>query len=273
MERLQIAGWILGIGLVLYAAIIAAAYLSQRSLLFFPEKSRPDMPLLPGLQVVEIATADGVPLGSWYLPPPPGAPVIAYFHGNGGNIGYRSDRLRRFAAAGFGVLLLEYRGYGGNPGSPSEAGLFADARAGLAFLDGQGIAAGRLVLYGESLGTSVAVQMASERKVAALILESPFTSLADLARTHYPILPVFEALLLDRFDSLSRIGRVHAPILVLQGELDTTVPVKTGRRLFAAAPEPKELWTAPEGGHNDLAEFGAVDAAIGFVRQWVAIGY
>jgi fermentation-respiration switch protein FrsA (DUF1100 family) len=185
--------------------------------------------------------------------------VIVYFHGNGGHIGYRRDRLRWFAQSGYGVLMAEYRGYGGNPGTPSETGLHIDAVAALEFLAGAGIEADRLVLYGESLGSGVAVQLARQRQIAGLILEAPFTSVADVAQFHYPFLPA-AVLVRDRFDSLFRISEVKTSILILHGEQDRVVPVRYGRELFDAAPQPKRLWLAKEGGHEDLVQFGALEA-------------
>jgi fermentation-respiration switch protein FrsA (DUF1100 family) len=240
----------------------------QDWLLYFPDKTRPD-PATTGVAAVRevsLETADGITLRSWWLPPREGRPVIAYFHGNGGNIGHRAIRVRRFAEAGLGLLMLEYRGYGGNPGRPSEAGLFADARAALAFLDRAGIPAGQVVLWGESLGSGVAVAMASEQPVGAVVLEASYTRLEDVAAMHYPAWLVRLALR-DRFDSLSRIAAVKAPLLVLHGEQDTIIPVALGRALFAAANEPKEGWFAPQGGHNDLREHGGVDQALDFVRR------
>ena len=255
------------------ASLVGAIYLFQRNLLYFPDTDRPDAREL-GLSVVrevELVTGDGLRLLAWYASPGPSQLVIVYFHGNGGNIEYHADWLRRFHDEGFGALFLEYRGYGGNPGSPSEQGLFADARAGLDFLASQGVEPGRVVLFGESLGTSVAVRMASERPVALLVLESPYTSIAAVAKRHYPFLPV-DLLLRDRFDALSRIAAVRAPLLVLQGGRDQVVPPQSGRELFAAAPEPKEIWVAPEGGHNDLADFGALDKAVDFIRRHAPAG-
>jgi fermentation-respiration switch protein FrsA (DUF1100 family) len=173
-----------------------------------------------------------------------------------------------FAQEGLGVLLLEYRGYGGNPGAPTEAGLYADADAALDFLSQDGIPASRLVIYGESLGSGVAVHMAAERELAALILEAPFTRLADAASYHYSFVPV-SVLLRDRFDSLSAIGKIRAPILILHGERDRVIPVRFGRALLAAAPEPKEGWFSPDAGHEDLARFGALDAVFDFIARRV----
>jgi fermentation-respiration switch protein FrsA (DUF1100 family) len=261
--------WLFLLGaILLYGLVVAGVYAIQRSLLYFPDASRPAAGAvgLAGLREVETATADGLRLLAWYLPPPEGASVIVYLHGNGGSIANRADRLRHFATAGFGALFVEYRGYGGNPGAPTEAGLLADARAGLDFLAAQGVAPERTILFGESLGTGIAVRMAGERPVALLILESPYTSIAAVAQWHYPLLPA-RFLIKDRFDALSRIGAVKAPLLVLQGARDEVVPPRLGQALFAAAAEPKEIWVAPQGNHNDLGGFGAVTAALDFIRR------
>jgi fermentation-respiration switch protein FrsA (DUF1100 family) len=259
--------WLVGIPLIAYLAVLAYLFLFQRQLLYFPDRSRPFLGGLPQLGVREVTLrADGLSLLSWYLPPREGRPAIAYFHGNGGNIAYRADRLMRFAREGYGVLMLEYRGYGGNPGGPSEAGFFADARAAVDFLREEGIGVERLVLYGESLGSAVAVEIAVTRQVAALVLESPFTSIAAVAHYHYPFVPA-RLLVRDRFDSASRIGEVTAPLLVLQGGHDAVVPARFSQALFDAAPEPKELWAAPDGGHENLARFGALDAVVAFIER------
>ena len=194
------------------------------------------------------------------------APTIAYFHGNAGNIADRGFKVRPFLDAGLGVLLVGYRGYGGNPGAPSEAGLFADGRAALDFLAGQGVPANRIVVFGESLGSGVAVLLASERRLGAVVLEAPFTSAADAGQRAYPFLPV-RRLIRDRFDSLSRIGAIGAPLLIVHGECDRVVPADQGRRLLAAAAEPKEGVFLPEAGHNDAFEHGSVRLALEFLNR------
>lgn len=167
--------------------------------------------------------------------------------------------------------MLEYRGYGGNPGEPSEVGLFADARAAYTTLRDGGLPASRIVLWGESLGTGVAVKLASEVAVGAVLLESPYTSIADIAQRRFPYIPV-AWLLRDRFDLIGRIGAVHAPVLVMTGELDDIVPPAMARAVFAAANQPKAFWYAPGAGHNDLADAGAFDAARAFVAEhWKAV--
>jgi uncharacterized protein len=251
-----------------YGVLVGGLYVFQRHLLYFPDGTRPELGELAALGVreVEVTTADGLSLLSWYLRPRDNRPVIAYFHGNGGHIGYRDERLRRFARDGYGVLMLEYRGYGANPGTPTEAGFYTDGAAALDFLEREGITRNRLVLYGESLGSGVAAHLASQHEIACLILEAPFTSVAAVAQYHYSFVPA-SVLVRDRFDSLSAIGNVKAPILVLHGDRDSVVPVGFGRALFDAAPEPKEFWSAPEAGHEDLARFGALEAVVGFLRR------
>jgi uncharacterized protein len=258
---------LIGSALAAYGVLVGGLYVFQRHLLYLPGAARPELGDLTTLGVREVAltTADGLSLLSWYVPPCDLHPVIAYFHGNGGHIGYRADRLRWFARNGYGVLMAEYRGYGGNPGTPSEAGLVADGAAALDFLAAEGIAPRRVVIYGESLGSGVAVPLAAQREVASLILEAPFTSVADVAQHHYSFMPA-AALVRDRFDSLARIGDVKAPILVLHGERDRVVPPRFGRALFDAAPEPKELWLSREAGHEDLVRFGAFKAVLDFLR-------
>ncbi len=260
--------WLVGAPLIAYLAVLLFLFAFQRQLLYFPDASRPFLAGLPliGVREATLYTADRLPLLAWYLPPPEGRPVILYFHGNGGNLAYRATRLMRFARDRYGVLMPEYPGYGGNPGGPSEAGLYAAAAAALDFLRQEGIEGRRLVLYGESLGTAVAVEAATTAEIAALVLESPFTSIAAVAQHHYPYVPA-TLLVWDRFDTLSRIGGVKAPILFLQGGSDRVVPPRFGQKLFDAAPEPKERWVAPDAGHENLAEFGALDAVVDFIAR------
>jgi fermentation-respiration switch protein FrsA (DUF1100 family) len=259
---------ILGFAVVAYAALVGGLFLCQRQLLYHPVRSRPELLGLEqlGVREVTLPTEDGLSLLSWYLPPRPGRPVIAYFHGNGGHIGYRAERLLRFAREGYGVLMVEYRGYGGNPGSPSESGFYTDGRAALGFLDREGVAPNRLVLYGESLGSGVAVALAVQHEIGALILEAPPTSVAEVAQNHFPYVPAAR-MVLDRFDSLSCIGRVKAPLLVLHGDRDRVVPIRFGRALLDAASEPKEGWFSPDAGHENLARYGSLDAVVAFIER------
>jgi uncharacterized protein len=263
---------LLGFAVVGYAALVGGLYVFQRQLLYLPDRTRPELAGLAelGVREVTLSTGDGLSLLSWYLPARSGRPVIAYFHGNGGHIGYRAERLLRFAREGYGVLMLEYRGYGGNPGTPTETGFYADGRAALAFLKREAIPPNRLVLYGESLGSGVAVALAGQHQVAALILEAPPTSVAEVAQCHFPYVPAAR-LVIDRFDSLARIAKVRGPVLILHGERDRVVPVRYGRALLDAAAEPKEGWFAPEAGHEDLARFGGLDVVVAFIERRLGV--
>jgi fermentation-respiration switch protein FrsA (DUF1100 family) len=169
-----------------------------------------------------------------------------FLHGNAGNIGQRADHIAEIAAAGSDVLIIDYRGYGRSQGHPSERGLSMDADAAYDYLAAKGKP---IVLHGESLGSAVAVELATRHPIAGLILESPFTSLRAEANT---VLPVIGPLVVWGFDSKSRIARVHAPLLLIHGDHDQTVPYRLGRELYEAAPGPKTLWTVPGGDHNDL---------------------
>ncbi len=252
---------------IAYAAFAAIMYVMQRSLMYFPDRE-PPVPAhggVPEMQVVRFATADGLDLVAWYRAAAGDRPTILYFHGNGGNIAGRGFKVKPYLDAGYGVMLAEYRGYGGNPGSPDEAGLYADGRAALDWLAGQGVTPEGLVIYGESLGSGVAVQLASERRFAALVLEAPFSSAVDVAASAYWFLPV-RWLLKDRFDSLSKIAAVQAPLLLVHGERDHVVPTRFGRRLFAAANEPKKAIFLPRGGHNDLPNHGLMPAVLKFLE-------
>ncbi len=259
-----------------YGLIAALLYLLQRRILYRPDRTPPDLARagLPQVRQITVTTADGLALLAWYLPPAQGhGRVVLYLHGNAGHIGHRAYRLEPFQRLGWGVLMLEYRGYGGNLGKPSEAGLIIDAHAGMAALQDMGFAPSKILVWGESLGTGPAVQLAVEHKVGALLLEAPYTSIADIARSRYRLFPV-DWLLLDRFDSLHRIGSVQAPVLVMHGAHDSIIPTAMGRAIYAAAPDPKRLWIAPHAGHLDMVEAGAIEAAGQFVADlhYVAAG-
>jgi hypothetical protein len=264
-------GALIGAGVLAasYVLIATLLFLLQRRILYHPYRTPPDLAGtgLPDVRQMTVTTADGLALLAWYLPPArDSGRVVLYLHGNAAHIAHRAYRLGPFQRLGWGVLLLEYRGYGGNPGQPSEAGLIIDARAGLAALQEMGFSLSNIVVWGESLGTGPAVQLAVEHKVAAVLLESPYTSVADIARQRYRLFPV-DWLLLDRFDSLRKISSVQAPVLVMHGALDQIVPVAMGRAVFAKAPDPKQLWIAPDAGHLDLVEAGAIEVAGQFVAQ------
>lgn len=241
--------------LVTYVITALALYIVQRSLIYFPDTNPPSPPFfgLADMGVVDVTTSDGLTLKGWYRKPiEQGKPVILMFHGNAGHIGIRNFKARPFLDSGYGFLLAEYRAYGGNPGRTSEQGFYRDARAYIEWLKEQGIATEDIVLYGESLGTGIAVQMATEYPdIKALVLETPFTNFVDLGKRIYFFLPV-NLMMRDRYDNLSKITGLKMPLLVLHGTLDAVVPYRYGKALFDAASEPKRMETFPGGGHNDL---------------------
>jgi fermentation-respiration switch protein FrsA (DUF1100 family) len=256
------------LAVALWLLLAAGLFLGQRQILFRPDRTAPDLAgiALPGLAATRLPTADGLSLLAWTLPSAPGAPVILYLHGNAGHIGYRGERFRAIAAQGWGAMIPEYRGYGGNPGQPSEAGLRQDAAAALAALHAQGIAPGRIVLWGESLGSGLAAWLAARHPVGAVVLETPYTSIAAIAKQRYPFIPV-DTLLKDRFDSLAELPVIAAPILVAVAGRDRVVPPAMGQDLHAAARAPAELWLAPEAGHSDLRQHGLVEAIAAFLAR------
>jgi fermentation-respiration switch protein FrsA (DUF1100 family) len=243
------------LGLVVLVLVILWA--GQRWMIYFPERHVPSLHVvgLPTGEPIAFSTEDDLRLEGWFVHPaaPPTGQTVIVFNGNGGNRAYRASLAAALARAGHAVLLFDYRGYGGNPGLPSERGLQRDARAALdAVISRQDVDAHRIVYFGESIGTGVAVRLASERPPHALILRSPFTSLADVGRHHYPFLPV-SWLLRDRFASIDHIATVRAPLLVIGGTGDQIVPFELTERLYEAAAEPKWLVTIEGADHNDNA--------------------
>ncbi len=261
---------LVGTTVVVYVLLNAVVFVMQRTLLYPAARQAPNLAAhdVAGLREVTTQTPDGLTLRHWYVPPTePGAAVLVVFHGNAGHLGDRVPKLEAIIEAGFGVLFAGYRGYGGNPGKPTEEDLTADARLLLDWLAAQGVPPDRTVIYGESLGTGIAVKMAAERETRGVILESPYTSIAEVAQVHYWYLPA-KWLVLDKWDSMAQIGRIKAPLLVLHGARDKTVPTRYGRRLFAAAPEPKELLILDRAAHNDLYDHPQVaERVIAFLRS------
>lgn len=250
-----------------YVLVVGLLYVFQRNLLFLPT-AHLGTPAAVGagdMREVTLATADGLALRSWYKPAQEGRPTMIHFHGNGGNICARAKRVRPYLNAGLGVLLVGYRGYGGNPGAPSETGFYEDARAAARFVEGEGVPPDQVVLYGESLGSAVAIHLAAEqaaqgRPSAAVIAEGAPSSVVDVAAQRYPFAPV-RTLTKDRFDSKAKVGGIKAPLLLIHGEDDTVVPQRFGRALFEAAAEPKEARWIEGAGHNNLANH-AIDAIV-----------
>jgi pimeloyl-ACP methyl ester carboxylesterase len=259
-RRMSVLGWIAAIALCLYVGLATMIYLAQRSLMYFPETihTTPAAAGLPQAEEVSLTASDGAQVLVWHVPPQDGKPVILYFHGNGGALKYRVERFRKLIGAGIGLVALEYRGYGGLPGSPSEPGLIADAEAAYAFAIAH-YPAQQSVLWGESLGSGVAVALAAEKPVGRVILEAPFTSALAIGQQRYWYLPV-RLLMKDQFRSDQRIGKVTAPLLILHGVQDRVIPYAMGEHLFDLANKPKHIVRFLDGGHEDLDQNGAFDA-------------
>jgi fermentation-respiration switch protein FrsA (DUF1100 family) len=258
--------WLIS-ALVGFGGFVAMMYVLQRSMMYFPDRSRTP-PAAAGLSAAEevvLETADGEKVVAWHVAPGSGKPVVLYFHGNGGALLHRSNRFRTFTADGTGLVALSYRGYGGSTGSPTEQGLLADAAAVYGFAAAR-YDAQRIVLWGESLGTGVAVALAARNPVARVVLEAPFTSAVDIGAAVYWFLPV-RLLMKDQFRSDQHIAQVKVPILILHGARDRVVPIAYGERLFALANEPKRMVRYANGDHSDLDSFGAQAAIKTFLAE------
>ena len=256
-----------------YMALVAVMYVAQRGLMYHPSQNL-ETPRLSGvgeMTAIELTTADGLNLVSWYAAPGADRRILVYFHGNGGNIGHRGFKVRPYLDAGFGVFLVGYRGYGGNPGSPTEEGLYHDGQAVLDKLLGDGVEPKNLVLYGESLGCGVAVELAwrmakSGKPVGGIVLEAPFTSMGDAAQAHYPFLPA-RLLVKDRYASRSKIAEVDTDVMIFHGDRDRVVPFDLGEALFDAAREPKSFKQLSGAHHNDLYDHGAAEVVLRHLKR------
>ena len=244
----------LGIAALVVALMSGLFGALQRSFIYFPlaQAPPPVAEVLPGAQDVRFTTADAIELSGWFRPGARGAVTVIVFNGNAGDRSHRAPLASALAREGFGVLLFDYRGYAGQDGTPSEDGLAADARAALEHVRSRpDVDPQRIAYYGESLGAAVAIGLAFDSPPAALVLRSPFTSLEDMARLHYPWLPI-GPLLVERYDSMGRVAGLRTRTLVIAGTHDEIVPLGHSRRLYDAAPEPKRFVAIDSAGHNDL---------------------
>jgi hypothetical protein len=248
----------------LYAAVFVGLFVGQRKILFRCDAAEVD-PATLGLkaETLRLKTEDGESLLAWSIPPAPGRPLILYFHGNAGGLDLRVERFHAMAKAGMGLLAIEYRGYASSTGSPSERGLKLDGEAAYAAAIASGVAPERIITLGESLGSGVAVALAARHKVAALVLDSPYSSIADVAAAAYWFVPV-RALLRDPFRNDLLIGSVKAPTLIVHGTKDRVVPIRFGEKLFALANPPKEFWRVNGAAHLAMGE------RLADVLNWIA---
>lgn len=262
---------VLGLAVLAYAGVLTWFYLHQDDLLY-PAKHDDTTPAARGLMDftgIRIKTPDGETLAAWWAPPPTGGGVVLYLHGQLGSLGtqeYIATRARDMAAAGFGVLVIDYRGYGGSTGRPSEAGLITDARAAYDFIKASAPDA-PIAIFGTSLGTGVAVALAAQIKASGLILDSPFSSALHVAEQRYPWLPA-SLLMRDTWDSAGRIEEAEEPLLLIHCDTDRTVPFAEGAALFARARDPKTMVVLSGCGHIEIWDGAAKDKILETLRGW-----
>ena len=250
--------------IIAYLGVCGAMVMNQNALIYpVPPDARSAIPPSMGNQI-EIETPDGEKLFAIYSAPEDKMPTVIYFHGNGMQVAWEEPRARKFVGSGFGILFVEYRGYPGSTGKPSERGLYVDALAAYDWLSAQNRSS--IVVNAHSLGTGVATYLASQRPVAAVALESPFDSLVAVAARAYPALPV-GTFMSDRFASAERVQGLNAPLLIIHGDDDNVVPIEHGLELFGVASDPKEFVTIAGAGHNDLAQSGSTERVIEFFQS------
>jgi pimeloyl-ACP methyl ester carboxylesterase len=249
---------------MVYVLAVAGATLLQRSFIYNPTAPE-GPPAIAGLpiQAEHIETADHQRLVAWWLAPKPGKPVVLFFNGNGGRLEPLKWRMRRLAGDGVGMLAVAYRGYSGSTGSPSEAGLNQDALAAYGWL-ARRYRARDIIVHGFSLGTGVAVHLAAERPVRAVVLEAPYTSMVEVAAERTPWIPV-KLLLWDRFQSSRWIEQVRAPVLIAHGDHDSVIPFAMGRRLYELAPGPKVFVRMHGSDHSTMVRDGLYDRLLAFI--------
>ncbi|MEA2885985.1 MAG: uncharacterized protein QOD11_345 [Bradyrhizobium sp.] len=260
--------WLTALALIAYFGFVALLYLAQRSILFPIPETRRTSPQAAGLPQAEehlLQTGDGETLVAWHVPPRAGKPVVIFFHGNGDVLAWRAPWFAELVADGTGLVAVSFRGYAGSSGSPSEAGLLQDAEAAYAFA-AQRYAPERIVSWGFSLGAGPAVAIAAKHRTAALILEAPYTSIADVAAAAFPFAPV-RWFVRDPFHADQWIADVTVPVLIMHGGRDTTIPIRFGEKLYQFAHEPKQMVRFPEAAHNDLDSFGTTDVARAFLAK------
>lgn len=246
--------------------LLAAIVLFQRKIIYLPTTGKIERKdyRAQDMVPVKLTTSDGIKLTAWYKEAKVDQATLLFLHGNAGHIGSRMPWIRGFLDRGVGVLLLSYRGYADSEGSPNEQGLYQDARAAVDYLSKKSVNHRCIILYGESLGTGAATQMAIEYEIGGLILQSPYTSLSEMRRYHYPWLPISPW---DKFDSLSKIEKINTALLIIHGKRDTIVPFQQGHTLYKAAKDPKLMIVYPTLGHNNLINRNMFERILKFTRK------
>ncbi|MDB5705737.1 MAG: hypothetical protein JWN66_2853 [Sphingomonas bacterium] len=251
--------------LFIYLVLVGALFWFQRDFFYPAPKTIPTRPE-PGFDDIRIRTSDGLLLRAFHHPARAGLPTLVFFHGNASDLDGSEYATRMFAAQGYGVLAPEYRGYGGNPGSPDEQGLYRDGDTALAWLTAKGVSASEVVAIGNSLGSGVATEMASRHHLAGLVLISGFASLPRVAREHYPFVPA-GLLVLDRYDNVAKLPSISCPILLLHGTSDTVASADNSRALAKAQPG-AQLYLVPGVGH----ELAFLDLSQSTILAWLHSG-
>ncbi len=267
-----VLGWLIA-GAVVCVALFFGVRRLEQALLYAPDTKR-SSPASVGLgdmvDEVVLRTPDGNDVIAWYAAAQPDKPTLLYFHGNGAALANRATSIARLVSNGIGVFMMTYRGYGGSTGTPSEAANVRDAKQAYAHLRGLGVAAEDIILYGESLGSGVATQVAASpdisREIAGLVLDAPYTAIVDVATLHYPYLPA-RLMMHDRYETMRYIVKITAPLLVLHGEADGVIPVEMGRKVAAASAGLSELKIFPGAGHTNHDEFGSFEALIDWIGR------
>lgn len=253
---------------ILYVLMLLLLVSCQRSMVFHPNEEKPTLAQYNATEIaheVNVTTEDNLTLHGWAFDKPQGKYLMVYFHGNAGHFGGRTHDARMFNDLGYPVILTEYRGFGGNPGKPTEEGFYKDARAWISWAK-ETYPNKEIVLYGESLGTGVSSKMAAEYDLAGVILEVPFTSVTDVAQDRYWYFPV-RLLVFDKFDTLSRIKQIEEPILIMGGEQDQVVPGEHARIIFDAANEPKTLYFEPRSDHFQIYDYDGLKYVRDFMQS------
>ena len=262
----RFVGWVVGLSAAIYVGASGYMYAAQESLIFKPDaKVNPIDAVFPGATEHWINTPDGERLQLWHRPAQLGQPTLIYLHGNAGNLSTRKRLITDLANDGRGLVIFSWRGYGESSGSPSESGMYTDARAVFDWLETNELPAGKLYLYAESLGTGVAAQLGTEREFGGIMFAAPYSSIAAMAKADYPWLPV-DSLLNHRFDSIDKIKDITEPMVVMHSEDDAVIPYRFGIELFEAATEPKRLQAYTDRKHTAFTE-GDIEEALAWLME------
>ena len=238
-----------------YAVLAAALFFYQPNLLYFPDMPTRQIQATPGVigldfDSVTLTTSDNEQLDAWFVPADPARGTLLFCHGNAGNNSHRLDSIRQFHELGLSVLIFDYRGFGQSTGKPTEKGSYRDADAAWQYLvEQRGIPPEHIILFGRSLGASIAAELATRQTAAGVILESAFTSVPDVAAKYYPWLPV-RWMSRYQYNTRKQLADIHSPVLIVHSRDDEIIPYTNGEHLFEAANEPK-LFLELRGGHND----------------------